>query len=189
MTINEYRDYSRWKSMRDNQEDSKRGIELYTQRELYLKDLDSSARDGFVSSASLDCFVDEINSVPRRKISDKIKRRLEEKSIRNTLENIYAMAQSASRVADTNSMNDFVKYKYEALNIAENYGNKKIVEDKFRELSMNALAEATAKDNYDFIELRNEFNGYKNKALKIAEDSGLDKKTIRNKFSEILRGY
>jgi hypothetical protein len=122
MTINENRDYLRWKAMRVNQEDSQREVRVYTETELYLKDLDNSARDGFVSAISLDCFVNEINSVSRRNNTNKVKKKLEEKASRTTLNNLYAMTESASRVADTNSINDFIKYKYEALKIAEDYG-------------------------------------------------------------------
>jgi hypothetical protein len=160
------------------------GCGIKIAKDVLLNDLNEFAENGFIGLEDLRGFSSELYYLGGRKVSKKRKDELEKIASLKTLDNIYAMTESASRVASS-AYDDFKEYEKEAFEIANGYNlNKSEVKKKFRELAKNYIknicgfADFVTKESNDFIQSRNRFNKYKNNALQIAERYDLDKREI-----------
>ncbi|MCW8966223.1 MAG: hypothetical protein OQK82_06015 [Candidatus Pacearchaeota archaeon] len=191
-------DYLRWKNMKENQEVSERDVEIYTQRERLLSDWDVSANHGFVSPLSLEYFLKEVDCLVSKRglVTEKMKKRLGEKASRNTVENLYALAESALRVSGVGK--DFKKYEKKALKIAEDYLlDKEKIENRFKNLPRDYFEKLCNKAEdildeelgKDFIGSVDKVYGCQMEALKITKGYSPEKEVfarfdaIKNKYN------
>lgn len=111
---------------------------METSKEKLLESSINSSMDGFVSYAGLLGFEDELELLKKYEIHNRIVKKLERWAVRNTLENLYAMGESAIKTDEVDDMGDFHKYNLEALEVVKKYEYNVDVQEKFDKIKSNA---------------------------------------------------
>ena len=165
-------------------------INLYDNLENREKDVKESANfcNSYTDLLSLE---NELENLKELGSLENTLNRLRRRGKLNALKNLYALGESASKVASAGE--DFREYEREAFEIAEKYGMQKRVKKEFRKLAENYLEKIYGFSDFvtnefdDFVESRNRFNSYKNNALELAEKYGFDKREILKNLNGGIR--